>query len=546
MVEVEFEGNVPTVILGVLAVVTGIAASVLSVSAFVTLLPVLLTAFGYSAIDALFLCLMVDSINGFFVFLRYYSKLGKAQTVPVMAGLAISTSSALLLAFFFGIDFIEEQGETIKGGANLILIIIAFVFLRKGIKMDRDITLEDRVVVEVPEIRHKADDLNEPIDTFERDVGMIVDDPPAFPCDATCRKEWCLGFSLFRLFEFCFLVGTGAFGGLFGFGGGNAFAMLYILVYGWDTVPSAGAAGFISGAMTLSLAILFVSTGASDPNVVKDEIYVALPCDLIALVVTTSFAVQLSEKTITIFIGVMLVLLVLQEERMADGDAATLQPGPEAVVDATAPVTMGSDLADFYNKSATTYASMMDDEMAKYVGDFDKAMATIPPGTAVLDTCFGSGHMLAELHRRDPSRKFSGIDLSPAMLEEAKKRIGGFASLRTGDMLDVSAETDASFGLVINCFAAHHVSADLFATAVKEYARLLVPGGCLYLAVWEGEGKIEYGGIQAVKHSRGTVQGWIDAAGLTQVSIREAFEEEMGMNTCFVLAQAPQPPQAEK
>lgn len=216
--------------------------------------------------------------------------------------------------------------------------------------------------------------------------------------------------------------------------------------------------------------------------------------------------------------------------------------------------TQGDKLKEFYgSETATMYAGMMEDEMVKYTDDFDlvfqrlqTAFPNHPTTIKVLDTCCGSGHMLKYIGEKllDAS-ELKGIDLSPDMLAIAQSMVPGTqkACLQVGNMLDMSNEPDHQYHLVLNNFAMHHATAQQAEAAIQEYARLLIPKGCLFFSAWEGTGKIDYGDMDfdANYHSEADMKRWItETAGLTILKCRSFVEKEMGdMNSVYFVAQKP-------
>jgi hypothetical protein len=89
----------------------------------------------------------------------------------------------------------------------------------------------------------------------------------------------------------------------------------------------------------------------------------------------------------------------------------------------------------------------------------------------------------------------------------------------------------------------HHATAEQAASAIQEYAPVLVPKGCLFLSAWEGKGKLDFGDMDmnAYFHSEADLKAWVtDKAGLTILKCRSFVEEDMGnMNSVYIIAQKP-------
>jgi ubiquinone/menaquinone biosynthesis C-methylase UbiE len=105
----------------------------------------------------------------------------------------------------------------------------------------------------------------------------------------------------------------------------------------------------------------------------------------------------------------------------------------------------------------------------------------VPQGGAVLDIGTGPGVLLAELARRRPDLRLTGVDLSPDMVAAAERNVSGFGDRVSARVADVGELPfpDGSFDMVVSSFSLHHWD-DLDA-AVPELARVLRPGGRLHL-----------------------------------------------------------------
>jgi len=105
------------------------------------------------------------------------------------------------------------------------------------------------------------------------------------------------------------------------------------------------------------------------------------------------------------------------------------------------------------------------------------ALVAPAPGEAILDLSCGTGHLARDLALRPGVGPVFGLDLSPAMLEEARHHLK-----ETGaavDLLRADASTlpfrDATLGAVLDVAAMHLY--DEPREVMEEVARVLAPGG---------------------------------------------------------------------
>jgi len=99
------------------------------------------------------------------------------------------------------------------------------------------------------------------------------------------------------------------------------------------------------------------------------------------------------------------------------------------------------------------------------------------PQERILDLCCGTGEMAAALARLQPAAEIVGLDISPAMIEQARKKYAALSEQISWHVAD-AVRTDLpsnSFDLITCAFGLRNIP-DIPA-ALKEIKRLLRPGG---------------------------------------------------------------------
>lgn len=196
-----------------------------------------------------------------------------------------------------------------------------------------------------------------------------------------------------------------------------------------------------------------------------------------------------------------------------------------------------------YDESAAHYAKMMDAEIQQPMYD-DKLgrLADRIQGLSglVVDTSCGSGHMLARFRDLDPAvHGLVGVDLSPKMIDEARRVVGGGVELVPCDMREVAFLERRSAAAVISFFALHHLDIEDALRALREWSRILKAGGRLLLATWEGEGNIDYGehaDIDARNYTEEQVRTLVESAGFKIDQITTEPVADMDMDAIYVEA----------
>lgn len=196
----------------------------------------------------------------------------------------------------------------------------------------------------------------------------------------------------------------------------------------------------------------------------------------------------------------------------------------------------------FYDENAEAYNIIMDAEIdlpmyAEALGKLAARIAAI--GGAVLDTSCGSGHMLERFRRYAPERRLLGVDLSPRMVAIARERLDDAATIMQGDMRTLDWVADDSCAAVLSFFALHHVDPVSMGLGFLEWHRVLVAGGQLLVATWEGEGIVDYGDqgdIVARRYRANEVSETVQAAGFRIDQCKVQAIEGMEMNAVFLTA----------
>lgn len=137
-----------------------------------------------------------------------------------------------------------------------------------------------------------------------------------------------------------------------------------------------------------------------------------------------------------------------------------------------------SGVRDSYDRVAARYAEQFAGELAGR--PLDRALLAafaeqVPPGLPVADLGCGPGHVTA--HLAGLGLPALGIDISPGMVAQAAGRYPGLP-FRTGTMLALDAPDGGWAGIVALYSLIHLVAAER-AAALREFARVLCPGGLL-------------------------------------------------------------------
>ena len=116
-------------------------------------------------------------------------------------------------------------------------------------------------------------------------------------------------------------------------------------------------------------------------------------------------------------------------------------------------------------------------------------------GDEVLDLGCGSGVQSKQLS--EEGLKITGLDLSPKMISEAKKRVHNGAFV-VGDMTNMPFEPESFHGVYARA-SLLHIPKNLVSKTLKSIYRILKNKGYLYIAVKKGEGERK---VREVKYNK--------------------------------------------
>ena len=180
-----------------------------------------------------------------------------------------------------------------------------------------------------------------------------------------------------------------------------------------------------------------------------------------------------------------------------------------------------------YSVVATTYADRLADELDDL--PFERwllhtvAAEAVSAGLPVVEVGTGPGHVAA--HLADLGAHATGIDLVPAMVEQARARFPQ-ASYSVGDLRTLMRPPAAAgWGAVVAWYSLVHLTPEELPGAIEALVRPLAQGGLLVLGFHAGTGVRhvdEWFGepvdLDFVQHEPRAVARLLEAAGLVEVA----------------------------
>ncbi|MFN8538315.1 MAG: class I SAM-dependent methyltransferase [Thermomicrobiales bacterium] len=146
-----------------------------------------------------------------------------------------------------------------------------------------------------------------------------------------------------------------------------------------------------------------------------------------------------------------------------------------------------AELRASYDRVAGEYAARIADELAQKPFDralLDQLAAEVGGRGTICDLGCGPGQVAGYLHERGAAA--CGIDLSPAMVAEARRRHPGI-DFQQGDIGDLAGVPDRAFGGVAAFYSLIHIERERMVTALREIGRVLRTDGVLLAAFHVGD-----------------------------------------------------------
>ena len=111
------------------------------------------------------------------------------------------------------------------------------------------------------------------------------------------------------------------------------------------------------------------------------------------------------------------------------------------------------------------------------------ALAGVTDGMDILEVAVGTGRLFEKLVQLNPSGSNEGLDISPAMLKHARRRLARRANsnayrLREGSAYQLPYES-GRFDLLFNTYMLDMFPVDDYPRVLGEFLRVLKPGGKL-------------------------------------------------------------------
>ena len=188
-----------------------------------------------------------------------------------------------------------------------------------------------------------------------------------------------------------------------------------------------------------------------------------------------------------------------------------------------------SDCQSSYDRIAEEYTARIAGELAHKPLDrmlLDEFAARLKGAGRVCDLGCGPGHVARYLHDRGVD--VFGLDLSPGMLEQARK-LNPAIEFRQGNMLALDVE-DGAWAAIVAFYSIVHIPKTDILQAFREMFRVLAPGGLLILAFHIGVDVLRQENcwghqvsLDFVLYGRKEVERYLD---LTGFAIEDSLERD--------------------
>jgi SAM-dependent methyltransferase len=210
---------------------------------------------------------------------------------------------------------------------------------------------------------------------------------------------------------------------------------------------------------------------------------------------------------------------------------------------------MNEDLQSSYDRVAADYAEHFRDELAQK--PFDRKMLEwlaerVGALGRICDVGCGPGQVARYLH--DQGVQVCGIDLSPAMVEQAQRLHPG-VPFQQGNMLALNDTADNTFGGMAAFYSIIHIPRPAVVEALQELKRVLRPAGTLLLTFHIGQEIVHRDewwdkavSLDFIFFETEEMKGYLSSAGfeLKEVIERDPYRDvEYPSRRAYIFAQKP-------
>ncbi|NHN33382.1 class I SAM-dependent methyltransferase [Paenibacillus agricola] len=144
---------------------------------------------------------------------------------------------------------------------------------------------------------------------------------------------------------------------------------------------------------------------------------------------------------------------------------------------------MKEKVLEAYDKLAKDYEKHVDTQSGHNAYYERPAMMKLMPNDmnqlAVLDAGCAAGWYTEQLIKR--GAQVTAVDLSPAMVEACKRRVGNEAAVFTCDLAETLPFENGTFNLIVSSLTLHYI--DDWVPTFQEFDRILKPGGQLMFSI---------------------------------------------------------------
>ncbi len=184
------------------------------------------------------------------------------------------------------------------------------------------------------------------------------------------------------------------------------------------------------------------------------------------------------------------------------------------------------NLPGFYSDWAPDYTDRFYNELDYKPGDREllKAFAASTQEGLICDLGCGPGHIGSFL--MEAGRVFEGIDISPGMIEIAKKKHPS-ETFRVGSYFDLPVE-DSRYAGVVAFYSLIHCQKERLVYALNEISRVLVTSGQILASFHEGTSSLTKDSVTFNFFTRAEIENSLHQAGFEVESImsRASYPEE--------------------
>ena len=290
-----------------LGIATGMAAALVSFTAWGIQVPVALVLFNFPIFDALFCSAAVDACNGVLLTGLYWKDVRFRATVPS----CLAATAAAAVAFFaIGKHFIAEHSKLLRGSVGYVDFALSLLFFFRWYRTSRAASTKDRAAAPLLDAAGEPAQFSAPAAHLDDGCDGAMLSLNADDAAAAEERRVVARLASPKAQGIAMLISLimGVPTGILGFGSGMNFAVLFLYAFKMPHMQATASAASAMAVIQLTYCICLTATGLVTWDLVR-YFGVAIGITVCATVASAVGARRLKEQHLILLVAVILMAI---------------------------------------------------------------------------------------------------------------------------------------------------------------------------------------------------------------------------------------------